>query len=302
MDIFAEKNRNMPEKTPAPFTILYLAKVANTSSRALIVPIPEDETYRSHFKKLNTAPSVVPAWWASPDWEGEFEIPENSIAYHPVFGEIRYGSSWRHFSTADFLEDLKAAENNPAIIAHLIHIDSVGGEAYGCHEAFNAIKNLTKPCYAVIDSMAASAGYYLAAAADKIYAASPFSEVGCIGTMCTIINDDKWMEMHGFKLTNLYSNYSPLKNKVFDDAVDGKSDEFVSRFLDPLADQFIKDVCSVRSIPEEDDARKGETYYANEATPHGLIDGIKGLDEALEELATAAKPKKDLGLNTIPNL
>ena len=43
----------------------------------------------------------------------------------------------------------KAAEDNPNISAHLIHIDSVGGEAYGCHEVFNVIKDGTRYCLTV---------------------------------------------------------------------------------------------------------------------------------------------------------
>ena len=291
----------MPEKI-APFTILLLARVANTTSRALVMPLAEGKSYRESFTRLDTAPSVVPAWWCAPGLSDEFDIPAGSIAYHPVFGEIRFHYSWYYASTRALMEDLKAAEDNPNISAHLIHIDSVGGEAYGCHEVFNVIKDLTKPCFAVVESMAGSAGYYIAAACDKIYAASPLSFVGCIGSMSILFNDEEWLKKMGYEKIELYSNYSPLKNKVVNDALDGKTEEFVTKVIDPLALQFLADVTSVRPIPEDDDARKGEIYYAQDAMPHGLIDGIKGLDDALEELATAATPRQDLGLNNIPNL
>lgn len=213
------------------------------------------------------------------------ELPENSVAFHPIYGSVIYDYQYWRFSTKQFIEDLAAAEANPNIIAHLIHVDSNGGEAFGCHEAFEAVKNLTKPCIAVVDSMAASAGYYLCCAADKVYAGSMFSEIGCIGTMCVMYNDEEYMKKHGLEELEYYSNYSPLKNKVFKDALSGQGEEYVKRFLDPLAYQFISDVRSVRTgVTEEGEAAKGEIFYAGNAMAEGLIDGEMPLAEALKEL------------------
>ncbi|MBQ9474646.1 MAG: S49 family peptidase [Bacteroidales bacterium] len=277
----------------APFTILLLGRIANTTLSAVAHELPEGKTYKDSIETPET-PSLIPGWALGIDTE----IPRNSIAYHPVFGAIVYNYSYYCFSTKEFIENLKAAEANPAIVAHLIHINSCGGEAFGCHEAYEAVKALTKPCYAVIDSMAASAGYYLACAADKIYASSLFSEVGCIGTMCTMINDEAWMKAHGYKELEYYSSYSPLKNKVFKDALEGEGDEFVKRFLDPLADQFIQDVRTVRPDVEEDsDALKGETYYAAVAQAVGLVDGVQSLEETISELAAESALKNEPSVN-----
>lgn len=277
----------------AAFTILLLGRIANTTISAIAHEVPEGKTYKDSIE-LPEVPSIVPAW----NLQGDSDIPQNSIAYHPIFGEVRYGYSWWGFSTKEFIDNLKAAEANPAIAAHIIHVNSCGGEAFGCHEAYEAVKALTKPCYAVIDSMAASAGYYLVCAADKIFASSIFSEVGCIGTMCTMINDADWMKAHGYKELEYYSTYSPLKNKVFKDAVEGQGDEFVKRFLDPLANQFIEDVRAARTgVAEDGDAVKGETFYAAEAQPAGLIDGVQSLEDTIAELAGLIASQKEPSVN-----
>lgn len=272
----------------SPYTILFMSIAASTALSALTYPVPEGQTY-ARAVSLPDFPGI--AGPAAID-DGE-DIPQGAIAYHPVFGSIIYGRTWWGFSTRDFIRRLKTADADPRVAAHLIHVDSCGGEAFGCHEAFEAVRDLTKPCWAVCESMCASAAYYLACAADRVLAISPHSQLGSIGTMCTMFNDSEWLRQNGFKELEYYSNLSSLKNKVFNDALDGRGDEFVSRFLDPLAAAFIADVASVRrSVEEGSDAFRGEVYYAGQAQELGLIDGIQPLDSALEQLAALVKPKE----------
>ena len=104
--------------------------------------------------------TATPDWRSSPSRE---DIPAGSVAYHPIFGEVVYGYHWYLPSTMELCDNLKAAEANPAIVAHVLHIDSPGGEAFGLHEAFELIRSLHKPVYAVVESCCCSAAYYLAA-------------------------------------------------------------------------------------------------------------------------------------------
>lgn len=246
--------------------------------------LKEDQKYCEAFKGM-----VASGPLARPDNQ---EAPDNSIAYHPIFGPIYYSSWWR-FSTEDFIEDLKAAEANPVIGAHLLHIDSPGGEVFAVHEAFEAVKALTKPCIAIIDSCGASAAYWIAAGADKIYASSIFSSIGSIGVMSTFYDDREWMKKYGLKEIELYSSYSDLKNKIYKDVLDGKVEEFIKTRLDPLAKQFIDDVCSVRTIAEDSEALRGKIYYAMNAMPEGLIDGRCTIEEVIAELQTLMPAKAD---------
>lgn len=225
------------------------------------------------------------------------DIEDGSIAYHPVFGDIRMDSYWR-FSTRRFMADLKDAESNPAIVAHLIHVNSAGGEAFGCREAFQLIRSLKKPVIGLIDSLACSAGYYLVAGCNKVYASSIFSEIGCIGTMCTFYNDDKMMEDWGYKVHEYYSHLSTRKNKVFNDAKDGDGEEYITRFLDPMAQDFIDNVKTARGEISEE-AQQGETFYAAEAMAAGLIDGEASMEEVLDELKTLTNPNPSININEL---
>ena len=287
----------MPEIKPK-YIIQLLADVPGASSLAIKAITKEGQTYHEAVAALTGAPSLVHGWDLDRD-----DIAQGSIAYHPIFGDIRYGYSWWYASTMELMDNLKAAEANPAIAAHVIHIDSRGGEAFGLHEAFELIRSLSKPCYAIIESCAASAGYYLAAGCDKIFTTSKFSKVGSIGTMLVYVDDSDYLEKQGIKVKELYSNYSPLKNQDYRDLENGETKEFIEKYLDPLAKSFIGDVQKARKgIADDSDALKGELYLAEEADTVGLTDGVLSFDDVIAKLLKKTEthvegPSKDI--NTI---
>lgn len=266
----------MPEQQP---TIGFISDECSLAASHYLKH-PKPAQGRPDFLKQLTSES---AGHLTMDFAGDNTV-SGSIAYHPVFGIVSY-NDWWGFSTKDFIDNLRAADENPAIKAHLLHIDSPGGEAFGVPEAFAAVRALKKPVYAFVESMAASAGYYIAAGAGKIYARSIFSDIGCIGAMAEIRDYSGLEEQLGIKVTAIRSSYSPLKNKVQEDALNGHPEEYIRERLDPLAKRFIDDVRSARpGIPEESDALKGKLYFAADAQGEGLIDGIMTIDEVIEEI------------------
>ncbi len=273
--------------TIAGRTIVSLASQAALSACAKRIN-PEAEYRQSVQAEDMTANLAYP--WSS-------DVPDRSIAIHPLYGSVAWDSWWR-FSTKEFIADLKAAEENPAFIGHIILIDSGGGECFGCHEAFEAVKNLKKPCIAVIDSLCASAAYWISCAADKIYATSMFTTVGSIGVMGIFYNYDKFYEDCGIDIHEYYSSYSDLKNKVYRDAKNGNPEQYITEILDPFAEQFIADVRSVRNIPEDSEALRGKDYLASSCPLGELIDGQNTLEEAVAEILVKAQ-SPEINLNTI---
>ncbi len=277
-------------KNAPKYTIQFLANVPGASSLALRSICKEGQSYHDAVASLGAAPSLIYGWAAGRD-----DIPSGSIAYHPIFGNIVYGYHWYYPSTMELMDNLKAAEANEAIAAHIIHIDSCGGEAFGLHEAFELIRSLKKPCYAVVESCAASAAYYLAAGCKKIFTTSKFSKVGSIGVMVVYVDDSEYYESNGIKIKELYSNYSPLKNEDSRKLEAGETKEFIEKYLDPLAKTFIEDVRSARKkIEEGSDALKGEIYLAEEAETIGLTDGVKSFDDTVDKLVEKTAPAPEV--------
>ena len=95
-----------------------------------------------------------------------------------------------------------------------------------------------------------------------------------------------------------YSTLSPLKNKMFNDAEDGNGDEYIRHWLDPMAQTFIDDVKAARGELTEE-ALQGETYYATEALPIGLIDGEYSMEETVEYIQKLIKPSSSININEL---
>jgi len=218
----------------------------------------------------------------------EMELPDNSIALHMIHGTIfaDYDPWDWYFSTKQFVDDLRAAEANPKIIAHLFHINSGGGEAWYLDKAAAEVKALKKPSVSVVESVAASAAYFLAAYTNRIYAVTGYDIIGSIGTMVSFLDLIPYFESMGAKYIEEYADQSKRKNKKSNDLRKGKPEQFKREVLNPLAEEFINTVKDARpGIPDNDrGVYQGETFFTQEATDLGLIDGRKSLEEVLQEI------------------
>ena len=221
----------------------------------------------------------------------EYDSPslnEGSIAYHRIFGVVSADSYW-YFSSRQLEQDIMAAENNPQISAHLLHINSPGGEAWYMDRLSETLRNAKKPILAIYEEYCASAAYYIGCHGQKLYATTSHDFVGCIGTMCSFWNFEPYFEKLGLKKITAKATNSTRKNKVFEDLKDGKTEEYIKNVLDPMNEQFLAEVKAMRPKLSElgDDAPvlQGESFYTDPAEEVGLIDGKRTLLEAIAEVA-----------------
>lgn len=214
------------------------------------------------------------------------ELPENSIAYHRVWGTVMSEAYW-FFSSKQLAADLMAAEDNPQITCHFLHVNSPGGDAWFLDRLSEALRACTKPIVTLYEHLCCSAGYYIACHGSRVYALTANDYVGCIGTMCSFYDFQPYFEKLGIKLIEAKADKSDLKNKTFDDLRKGKPAQYVDDFLNPLNEQFLACVRSQRSGLAElgDDAPvlRGETYLTAEAVTTGLCDGTRTFAGAVAE-------------------
>jgi ClpP class serine protease len=175
------------------------------------------------------------------------------------------------------------------VSAIVLDIDSPGGQVDGTATLADAIKNAVVPTIAVVnDGMACSAGYWIASAADEVYATHPTSEVGSIGVYATLADFSKYYEDMGVRVEDIYAEQSTEKNNGYREWMEGNADTFRAR-LSGVASQFIATVKEHRAgklNTQNADPFKGAVYNATEAQAIGLIDGIKSMDAVLEDLQT----------------
>lgn len=216
----------------------------------------------------------------------ETDIPDNSIALHRIKGTIMADYSWWRFSTKQFVDDIRAADKNPQVIAHFLFINSGGGEAWYLEKALKAVQELEKPVVAYVEKSCCSAAYYIGCGAGRIFSTSINDTVGSIGTMVAFLNIIPYFEAMGAKWIEQYAEQSTLKNKDFNNLLDGKPKKYKEKWLNPLAGQFIEAVRGARSelaaLPAKHDVFAGEAYSSEKGRTIGLIDEIADLEVALQ--------------------
>jgi protease IV len=108
----------------------------------------------------------------------------------PQVGLIRLSEDIFSRSTNEVIKQLAYARSDPAIKAVVLVVNSPGGSASHSEELFLAVLNAREdmPVVASVDVVAASGAYYMAAAADEIYA-KPTSFVGSIGVIAILPGD-----------------------------------------------------------------------------------------------------------------
>lgn len=230
------------------------------------------------------------------------QAQDEVVFYHPIQGMILAHPQWEWvsgqgyremFSTLRFIENLRLAESSDNVIAHFLHINSGGGEAWAIDLAAEEMLACKKPIYAFIEGMCGSAAYYLAAPAQSIKAFTQNDRVGSIGTMISFLDFSDWLKQMGIKSIEEYATRSDLKNKMFRDLIEGKPEQYRSEILDPHQQQFETLVRATRpaltNVDNEHPALRGEIFTATKALEYGLIDGI------LPDLGAAIREAYELG-------
>lgn len=196
--------------------------------------------------------------------------------YANIFSEISGGTSVEQFA-----KDFTAAVDEPSAESVLIRIDSPGGEAAGVEELAGLIARAreVKPVTAYVDDLAASGGYWIAAAASRIVAPR-MAMVGSIGVVATVEDWSKWDEKQGVKTFEFVSSQSPLKRLDLESET-GRSE--MQRMVDDLGAMFVAGVAQLRGVTEEKvlaDFGRGGVMVAERALAAGMIDEL-GDEESL---------------------
>lgn len=216
------------------------------------------------------------------------ELKAGTIAYHRIFGVVTAESYWC-FSSKQLQQDIMDAENNPNISAHILHINSPGGEAWYMDRLSETLRDAKKPIIAIYEEFCASAAYYIGCHGQKLYATTARDFVGCIGTMCSFWDFEPYFEKLGIKKVVAKATNSTQKNKVFEDLTKGKPDNYIKNVLDPMNEQFLSEVKAMRpklaKLDDDAPVLQGESYYTAPAEEIGLIDGKRTLLEAVAEAA-----------------
>ncbi|MBI2852034.1 MAG: S49 family peptidase [Chloroflexi bacterium] len=180
--------------------------------------------------------------------------------------------------TDDALDTLRKLGKDNSVRAVVLQIDSPGGGASLVEPVYLELLRLRqkKPVIAVVGSMAASGGYYLAAAADYIYA-QPTSQVGSIGVFSGLPQAEQLAE--DLLTSGLFKATGGSKRKAIEE-------------LEMVRQEFVSAVTLQRGgrlTLSDQQISLGALYLGTDALRYGLIDEIGPVTVAIERAAEMAR-------------
>jgi len=184
----------------------------------------------------------------------------------------------------DAIEQIKQLREEDTVKAIVVRIDSPGGAVAPSQEIYREIRK-TVPLKKVVASMgavAASGGYYIAAAADGIIA-SPGTITGSIGVIMAYTNYRALLDKIGLvpvvvKSGTYKDTGSPLREMTPAERA------LLEDLTDKIHQQFVKDIVEGRRMDPEKVRMlaDGRIYTGEESMALGLVDRLGNIEDAIE--------------------
>jgi protease-4 len=197
---------------------------------------------------------------------------------------------------------LREARYDNAVKAVVLRVDSPGGSEFASEKILRevqALRKAGKPVVVSMSSYAASGGYYIAAAANQIFA-SPTTITGSIGVFSYIPTFERTLDKLGIKVDGLGT--SPLAGDLrIDRPLGAATKQILQASVDHAYAQFIKRVADGRKKPVEDIDKiaQGRVWAGLDAQRIGLVDHLGGLKDATDAAAKLAELGADYDVDYI---
>ena len=180
------------------------------------------------------------------------------------------------------LSELNKISNLKGVV---LRVNSPGGSALGAEMIYKALSDIRVPIYVSMGSTAASGGYYISMAGDKIFA-DKSTITGSIGVVSILPKVNKGAEKYGVnsssinkgKYSNIYDPFTPL---------DDDSRNKITQSMTETYKEFKSRVITNRKISDAklETLAQGRIWLGEEAKSNGLVDEIGSLDDTIKALA-----------------
>jgi protease IV len=197
---------------------------------------------------------------------------------------------------------LREARYDNAVKAVVLRVDSPGGSEFASEKILRevqALRKAGKPVVVSMSSYAASGGYYIAAAANQIFA-SPTTITGSIGVFSYIPTFERTLDKLGIKVDGLGT--SPLAGDLrIDRPLGAATKQILQASVDHAYAQFLRRVADGRkkSVEDIDKIAQGRVWAGLDAQRIGLVDHLGGLKDATDAAAKLAEMGADYNVDYI---
>ena len=197
----------------------------------------------------------------------------------------------RYIGDRTVIKQLRKAREDDAVKAVVLRVSSPGGSGTASDAMWREIVRTRdeKPLIVSMGDYAASGGYYMAMAGDRIFA-SPGTITGSIGVFGGKLNLAGVYESFGVHLhTDKRGEYATLlsSTKDFDEAERAKFKSFLSGFYTVFTTKAAEG--RGMALADLEAVAQGRVWTGEQALAHGLVDELGGLDAAIAYAAEAAE-------------
>lgn len=223
------------------------------------------------------------------------KVKDNRIAVLYAEGAIQeddnsFMSAGASIISEKMADELRKLADDEKVKAVVFRVNSPGGSAYISEQIWKAVTELKaqKPIVVSMGDYAASGGYYISCAANKIVAERT-TLTGSIGVFGVVRNMAGTTQKLGVKTdivkTNTYADLGDMTRPMRED-----EKALIQRGVERTYDLFLTRCADGRGMGKEDIDRigQGRVWTGEQALEHGLVDRLGGLDVAVEEAANLA--------------
>ena len=212
-------------------------------------------------------------------------VPSGTIAVVDMIGAIIKYGDWCTYGADEIVGALRAADNNPNIIATILNVDGPGGSvsAVAPFAEFGTTKK--KPVVGLFDQCCSAHLYGMLSCVDHVMAGNTISAaIGSVGVVLSWADNRKYLEKLGYVFHEVYPEESANKNEAFRLAMEGQYDMIKTEMLSPIAIKFQDAVKAARpnldlKVPG---LITGKVFGAEAALEANLIDSIGSMYRAIE--------------------
>lgn len=220
---------------------------------------------------------------------------KDKIAVLYASGTITEGNGFDGIQSKTYVDAIRKISQNDKIKALVLRVNSPGGSANASEEILYELMQLkTKmPIVVSFGDVAASGGYYIAQASDKIYA-QPNTITGSIGVFGMRPNAQKLFNNFGLDFDEVKTNANADQLKSLTTPLSPTAKNTMQKSIVLIYGKFVNHVATNRKLTYEqvDKIGEGRVWSGTRAKQIGLVDDFGSLDTAIKEAAKLAKIEK----------
>lgn len=250
--------------------------------------------------------AAVGRWETRDNMRGSGMLIDGGVGILPITGSLVHRGTWIGTSSGlqsydGIAQQLRMAAEDERIKSVLLDLNSYGGEAGGVADLAQEIRDLSavKPVRALINDAAASAAYWLAAAAQDI-SITETGVAGSIGVVLTHQDISAAAEKAGVKITQIHAGANKLLGSPFRALSDADMAQ-LQESVDQLYALFTQRVDAYRDGKSDARATEARIYRGQAAVDAGLADRVTTgralLAEMQAEVANRGKGRTERSIN-----